>query len=200
MKLLLAGEGRTELGDWAKETSYRPGPGEVRDLGVIEALLDRVCPRARWTVIDGLHWRSIKKYRAGNHRHAEARTVLGLALIAEERGCDALVFLRDRDADVDRQRDVDEGIAKARQLFRPLMIGGVAVEAVEAWILALLGDVGAESRQRPAQRLEQEHGINTTAAMVEVVSRADLSARPSDARSLAAWLTLARVVLGESAR
>src|SRR5262245_57986969 len=114
VRVLLGGEGSTELGDWCKEPPYRPARAAF-EVGVIEALLKRAAP-ANWSVEDGVLWKKIRKYQVcgpGQPRRAEARNVLGLALLANEQGFDVLAFVRDRDGDVERQQDVRTGIDQA---------------------------------------------------------------------------------------
>ena len=136
MKILIAGEGPTELGGWYAESMWREEPIAR---GVIEALLLRVCADG-WRIVDGITWKRIRKYRAGQHRSAETRTILGLALDAKERGAAVVAFTRDRDGDLEREADIEAGIARAAELFSDMcIIGGAAREDTEAWILALLG-------------------------------------------------------------
>ena len=185
---LLAGEGKTELGEWAKEPPFRELPGEV---GVLAALLERAAGSA-FKVVDGVAWKNIRKYRAGNHASAEARNVLGLALYARRVPCDAVVFSRDRDGSVERQRDLDEGIRRAREDFPDLVvIGGIAIENIEAWILVLLGADGESmSFRKTKAELETRLGIATLQGMVDAVRRASMDSLPSG--SLCAWWECAR--------
>ena len=189
MRVLLAGEGKTDLGEWAKEPAYRTEPGEQ---GVLTALLERIAKGL--TVVDGVVWKAIRKYRAGNHASAEERNVLGLALRALQTRCDALVFSRDRDGYPERERDVEAGIAKARDLSSKLeIVGGVAIENIEAWVLVLCGERGEElTGSRTKERLEVL-GIATTRQKVDVVASAALGNLPPG--SLATWVDRARSVL-----
>jgi hypothetical protein len=133
MNVLVAGEGKTELGRWAIEPQYRAD----RDVGVLEAIV----VKRGGCVVDGVLWKNIRKFRAGNHRAPETRTVLGLALEAKERAL-ILVFVRDRDGDDARRGDIDAGVAEARHRFPGVRIAGrCAVESVEAlglWALVPL--------------------------------------------------------------
>jgi hypothetical protein len=196
MKILLAGEGRTELGGWWVEAPYLPPHPEAVDPGVLEALLLRVAGKKTWTVASAQRWRSVRKFQAGNHRAPETRTVMGLALRAVESGCDAVVFSRDRDGDREREQDVERGIELARQTFSMAIIGSVAVEEIEAWVLALLGETRSEQRPSPKERLSQVHGCRELADCVARVSSADWTRIPEDAASLHRWLDRARALFG----
>lgn len=142
MKVFLGGEGTTELGRFAYEAAYQ----SVGDRGVLQVIVEALGAE----VIGGIPWCRIRKVRAGAHATAEARNVAGLVLVAKERGADAVVFIRDRDRDVQRQRDVEQGILDAQRCFPTVRIaGGCAVEAIEALGLVLLGDVRAETYAKP---------------------------------------------------
>lgn len=190
--MLLAGEGSDDLGRWGKHPAYaEEGPG-----GVIEALLLRIRATG-WSVAEGVRWKTIRKYRAGAHASAEARNVVGLALRARDLRCDAVAFVRDRDGDRDRERDLENGIERARELFPALRIaGGVAIEEIEAWLLAIRGERGSESVTDPKGRLAERHGVDTGAAKIACVEQASLDRLPDDARSLALWIERARQALG----
>jgi hypothetical protein len=195
MRVFLAGEGRTELGEWAKQPPYREQPGEK---GVLVALIERVADDAA-TFVDGLLWSKIRKYKAGNHASPEERNVLGLALSARRARCDVVVFTRDRDGSAGRQRDLDAGIRRARELFADLkMVGGVAIENVEGWVLVLLGFHTGErvSSKKTKRELETRFGITTVQQMVDAVASAPLD-EPAPG-SLSAWLGLARSVFSRS--
>ena len=188
MKVFLSGEGPTELGDWSKELPYRGSPPEI---GVLEALLRKAWSQD-YAVVEACLWKRIRKYKAENHMHPETRNVLGLALQAEEAGCDALVFVRDQDGDEERQEDIEEGIRLARSKGIEVdVIGGVAVQEIEAWILAILGERRSEQHRDPKQILEERHGIAEREAMVEIVASRGLDGLAEDADSLRAWLAMA---------
>lgn len=183
MKILIAGEGVHELGSWAKEPEYR-NPAEP---GVIVAFLQRLRPKE--TVVDGRLWKSIVKYAAGDHAKPEARNVLGLALRAAEAKLDALVFLRDRDGDAERERDLRDGISRAMTMFPELRIaGGIPIECLEAWMLGLLGHAPAERLSRPAEYLESAFGKSTRLDFVEIVELYDINRIPRESASLRAWV------------
>lgn len=187
--MFLSGEGPDDLGDWYRE---RQNWHEPRETGIIEALL-RAVAGDRFTVVDARIWKRIKKFKSGKHAHPETRNVLGLMLEAEERGCDILVFVRDQDGYEDREADINEGVRLARERFTPGVVGGVAVQEIEAWILALLGDRGSEAHANAKQELAERHRIASLAEKVAVVEGADIHRVPEDAISLRDWLNDASV-------
>jgi hypothetical protein len=195
VKLLLSGEGYDDIGDWAKEPMYRASPPET---GVIEALLRKI-EGGELTVREAIPWKKIPKFRAGDHAHPETRNVLGLALKADDMRCNALVFVRDRDRDEGRQADIENGIKLAQSKFPDLAIaGGVAVEEIEAWILAILGERRSEHHADPKDILKKTHSIAGRASMVEALEERDLNQIPPDAVSLRAWLDRATSVLSQN--
>jgi hypothetical protein len=202
--VLLAGEGSNELGDLAKEANFRKPTGDPTfQHGVIEAFLRRVS-ESGWRIQDGLLWKSIPKYRAGNHLGAEARAVLGLCNKAAERGVALLVFCRDQDLDnregIARRREIEEAIRQARTMFPdgPVVVGGVAVLRLESWVAAALGHRhtqqigdGKIDAWLAARGIEQKN----TSALREAVLAADLGKIPEDAESLRSWLAEVREAL-----
>jgi hypothetical protein len=183
--VFLSGEGPDDLGDWYNDPQYRSSPPEM---GVIEALLRRTSP-VDFTVVDARVWKRIRKFRAGKHAQPETRNVLGLVNEAEEARCDALVFVRDQDGDTDREASIDEGVRLAHERgFGPALVGGVAVQEIEAWILALLGERNTQHHTDAKSVLVKKHGITTCAGKVAVVENADRGKIPDDAISLRAWL------------
>lgn len=199
-KVLLAGEGKNELGSWAAEPHYR----SPEQPGAIEALLRQRAPEG-WKISDAVLWKQIRKYRSGDHRNPETRAVLGLAQLAKERRFDALVFTRDRDGEkpehAQREQDVTRGIEDAPSVIAgaPPIVGGLAVQRLESWVLATQGVRGTESmRNAEVDRRLSDMAIppKDTAAMVAALQEADLSALPEDARSLRKWLDRAGEVLG----
>jgi hypothetical protein len=192
VKLLLSGEGYDDIGDWAKEPMYRAKPPEI---GVIEALL-RKLEAGELTIRDAVAWKRIPKFRAGDHAHPETRNVLGLAVKADDMRCDALVFVRDRDRDEDRQADIENGIELAQSKFPDLAIaGGVAVEEIEAWILAILGERRSEHHADAKHVLKENHSIAGRASMIGALEDKDLGKIPADATSLRTWINRASAAL-----
>ncbi|MDI3283805.1 hypothetical protein [Polyangium sp. 15x6] len=208
MKLLIAGEGKDELGRWAIEEPHRSRQNDIGD-GLIEAFLRRIRPDG-WSVVDARFWKRIPKYVArrgsqdnrptlsdtrGKHLGAEGHTVLGLALLAEEKGYDALVFVRDRDRDEGRADDIETALTLARERFAPRIAGGVAIEEVESWVLSLLNHKDAERHGSAKEVLEERHHITTLDGKRAVVASSDLARVREDARSLRLWLDRVREAL-----
>lgn len=182
MRILLAGEGRTELGDWANEPQYRPDSPQP---GVIQALLCKVREEG-WSVNDAILWKNIHKLRAGGHSEAEKHNVMALVHIAWENNFDAVAFTRDRDGQRGRQKQVEEAIQEAATMHPngPKIIGAMAIEEIEAWLLALQGQRGCEDISNPKNRLS----TNNTAGKVKIVEKASLEDIPDDATQLLGWL------------
>ena len=195
VRVFLGGEGSNELGGWYAEPEYRT---EVP--GVIVELLRKVRGDG-WEVVGAVRWMNIRKYRAGKHADPERRNVEGLALMAREHGAEVIAFSRDSDGDRGRAAAVEAGIASVAEKFPdgPRVAGGVAVQTVEAWILALAGRTGTESlgRGRLIAAIEGLLGAaKQTPGYVDVVRGAELAKIPADAESLRVWLARARVAIG----
>lgn len=191
IRLLLAGEGPDEIGLPAKNLSEgeRPSGG-----GVIEALLAKVRP-AGWQVTATVQWKDVHKLRPNVPGSGDARTVQVLAMTAREQGCNALVFLRDRDRSIAREREIAEAVRTLGE--RPLVACGVPVEMLESWLLALEGETGAERESDPVGALESRYGVpaKRATAMVQLVRNASLLDVPADAPSLWRWLRSAATAL-----
>jgi len=198
MKVFLAGEGPGELGRWFNDPSYR---ADVTDIGALEALLRRIRADG-WQVEGALQWKRITKYRRGRELHAaELLNVLGVALEASEAGCQILAFMRDRDGVRERERDIEDGLARATEKFPDLqIIGVVAIEELEAWILAMLGELRSESRRDAKSRLAEHHGVTTRREKIGLIEQTELARWSPDASSLHRWLERARVVLNPTTR
>ena len=192
VRLFFAGEGPDELGDWANGPAYRPSRDEPGGGGVLHALVGRY---ARYETVAAIKWKAIRKFRAGDHAKPESRNVMGLALQADERECDALVFVRDRDGDTEREKDIEHGIERASREFPVRIVGGTANEELEAWILAMLGTRKSESFADPKTKLEQMHGRTTREQKCEVVAKVALDVLPEDCLSLRRWLARAEAGL-----
>jgi hypothetical protein len=189
IKVFLAGEGATELGGWSREKVYRdPTPAT----GVLEALLKKVRPSG-WIVVEAICWKSIRKYQARPKMSAELRNVLGVALHAKEVGAEVLAFTRDRDRDTTREAEISEGIARSVSLFEPCprIVGGVAIEAIEAWTLALHGQRRGHRHPRPKEEL----AAASITDQIAVVEAASLDNPDLDAPSLKSWIERARAAL-----
>lgn len=73
----------------------------------------------------------------------------------------------------------------------------MAIQKLEAWILALRGKHRTEQIKHPETALLSEGlGLKDTVAMVGVVLNANLDRLPSDAHSLRDWLQQAHEALG----
>jgi shikimate kinase len=192
ISIFLAGEGATELGGWAAERAYRTTPPAP---GVLQALLEKVSSNG-WEIREAAMWKSIKKFSVVNDRRdAEIRNVLGVALKASEEGIQALVFSRDRDRDAERERRIEEGISAARSEFPALkIVGGVAIEEIEAWTLALHGMKKAHELRVPIEGFAARGLESDVQSQVEVVRQADLTSGSIDSPSLATWIERARAV------
>jgi hypothetical protein len=190
-RVFLAGEGTNEIGSWGRHPSYR----HTAETGALEALLKKSVETG-WEICGGLFWKEIRKFRAGDHRSAETRNVLGAALRAREAGADALIFSRDRDRVPTRERDIEDGVGAASKEIGIGIAGGTAIEDLDAWVLACLGITNSEENRNAKQTLERERGIATTSAKVVAIEQVDLSALPADAGSLRQWIDRVRAVLG----
>ena len=194
MKVFLAGEGRHELGDWVHPEQYREKPAVV---GLVEALLLRLECRG-WKVIGAIKWQKIVKLRPGQFRTQEMRNVRGAALHAQEAGADLLVFVRDRDGQGEREDEIKGAIDELSVDDGAVRIaGGVAAQQIEAWILALRGQLRTESINDSKSALKAS-GVSNLSEMVSIVRAAVLAERPGDAVSLSRWLTAAKSVLAGS--
>jgi hypothetical protein len=188
--VFLSGEGTDDLGDWCNDFQNRSKPPKM---GFIEALLRKVS-RVDFTIVNARVWKQIRKFQAGKHAHPETRNVLGLVNEAEEMRCDVLVFVRDQDGDEARRTDIEEGIRLAYERgFAPALVGGVAIQEIEAWVLALLGERKSERHADAKAVLAKKHGITTCLGKVAVVEGADRSKIPKDAVSLREWLAMVDV-------
>ena len=132
--------------------------------------------------------------------HADTHNVVGLAVDAQEAGCEVLVFSRDVDNEPERDQAIEDGIERVPETIPdpPAVIGGVAIPKLEGWILAILGVKGTESlsSNRAEQTLARKGvALKDGRAMVEVVENADLAKIPPDAASLRTWLKRAQAVL-----
>jgi len=192
IRILFAGEGSDELGAWGNHAAYRPSWGEPGERGVLHALVRRF---AEHETVGAERWKSVRKFRAGDHAKPEERTIMGLALLADEHECDALVFVRDRDRDEDRERDIERGIARASETFGVKIVGGTANEELEAWILAMLGTPQSETFGDAKSKLRELHHVESREQMCEVVDQADFEALRADGVSLRRWLERAKGAL-----
>ena len=132
---------------------------------------------------------------------AEHRNV-SACLDAREHGLDAVVFLPDKDAEKPeaekRERSVSKAIEEAKRDFKLIVVGGVAIQRLESWVLACFGTRGSERMLRAeVDRRLSEAGVDAkrTESMVRLIESADsadLDRLPDDAHSLRTWLDEAR--------
>ncbi len=197
IRLLLAGEGPSELGRLGPERSplSHPPEGLSKGSGVIEALLSRVRP-AGWLVVDRVVWKDIRKLVPNVPGAGDNANVRRVVQRARDLGCHAVVFIRDRDDDVGRVKKVETAIAEETKLnARMAIVGGVAVRELEAWLLALDGYKNADRLPSPKDVLLQKHGVPENAeAMVQFVIKRKLGGIAADAMALRRWFR--RAALG----
>ena len=196
IRVILAGEGKNELGGFALELAFR---GKQPEMGVVEALLRQIRPDG-FEVVDAILWKHIPKLQVGIGGKGEGNNVRRAYHHAKKRGCDVLAFTRDRDKEKFAYRDeeIERALAELKDGSGggPRVIGGVAIEKLESWLAAIAGVHGSEGLRRPEQRLE-EFGVREkdTAGMVRLVEEWGLESMAGDALSLKRWLERARDVL-----
>lgn len=181
MKVWLAGEGTNDIGSLAKGAQ-----ASHEYLGALHVLLCASCPEAE--VIGGERWKSVPKLRVGTKgAGAEAQTVAGLQLRAEENNADALVFMRDRDTERDREQQIE--LALANSTFPTA--GVVSVETLEHWIAAVAGRSKSEKLSgSQVDTILRELNIEkkSTHSYVTWLSSRSLDSLPLDAKSLRLWI------------
>jgi hypothetical protein len=158
-------------------------------------MLHKVGARKPYVVKDAVCWKNIRKYAAGACRSRERRHVLGLALMAQEAECEAMVFVRDQDGDKKRESDIEDAIDEIPKVIGDIKsAGGVAIHSIDAWCLAFLGQEKTELLNRPKEKLKAS-GIESTVERVGCVRQARLKDVADDAKSLKRWLERARCLL-----
>lgn len=198
IRVILAGEGRNELGGFADEAVYRP-PNP--DAGVIETLLRQVRADG-WRVVDSIPWKKAPKLQVGIGGKGEELNVQRAYHHAKKRGCEILAFTRDRDhvKFAHREQDIDRAIdAITNANDGPALVGGVAIEKLESWLLAIAGVRHSETLRRPEERLA-ELGVppKSTADMTSLVETNGIRQIPDDAHSLKRWLARAEQALNQT--
>lgn len=181
IKVYLAGEGAFELGGRAGDPAYRSNRA-----GVIEALLRLRVPEG-WEVAGARPWKDVPKFKAWPGEGPERQNVRGALLDAAEAKCDVLVFVRDRDRSEARERAINETV-DALVAEGSRIIGAIARECTDAWILAIDGRPRTEGIPSARAKAEREKLASNTAATVDFVEDRGLSAIPPDAHSPLAWL------------
>lgn len=158
MKVFIAGEGSDEIGDWAGDPAYLPAAPFG---GVVEALLRQVRTDG-WIIGGGGPWKRIRQIAVGRDLHGrERRRVLGVINQALEAGCDVVAFVRDQDGEVDRELVIENAIQEARTLLGIGVIGGVAIQELDSWILAILGEPGSETMRQPKPMLSEKYKVQS---------------------------------------
>lgn len=192
IEFFLAGEGASELGSRSGDPRYHSDESD----GVLQALLRAVRPEG-WRVVGAIDWQRIRKLRVNAPGKGDARNVRAAHLHAAESGADVLAFVRDRDRDEDRGRDIDAAVA-ALEGQKPATVGGVAIESIEGWLLAIAGRTHSEAvrhpeKETPALGLPTKRGPDYAAH----IEKHGLRLVPKDAASLNKWLECAKQALGE---
>jgi hypothetical protein len=194
-KIFLAGEGKNELGSWAKEIEHRDGTQP----GVLETIMRKVQPTG-WNIKDSICWKNLRKYQAGSFSRNEKNNVVKVCHKAIEKGCSTVSFSRDLDGVKLRQESIEAGIKESKEKWGNQLdiIGGCAVPCIEGWILAINGvtDTETMSRSKTEAKLK-EKGFNEmyTLQMVESINKAGIENIPSDAKNLNKWISSAKNVL-----
>ena len=190
IRILISAEGSNELGTRCDPEEGDRFPSAGPHPGVIEKLAEKVSPGG-WEVRHAIQWKGVHKLRVGNSGIArgEAANVERLALRARELGCNSLVFLRDRDGSSIREKVIKKEVDK-QQSGKLRIAGGVPVEMLESWLLALKGVRASERVEDPAKLLEEEHDVKKkrTTDMVQLVMNSRIDRIPEDAVSLLRWL------------
>jgi len=194
IRVILAGEGRNELGSFSVEAVFRDQP----EPGVVETLLRQV-RRSGWQVVDAILWKKLPKLQVGLRGRGEELNVLRAYHHAKKRGCEILAFTRDRDGVkyAHRDEDIEHALATLKDSNDgPVVVGGVAIEKLESWLTAIAGCHRSEEMRRPEEKLaDLGVGEKDTRAMVALIHQRGLAGIPDDARSLHRWLDRAREAL-----
>jgi hypothetical protein len=154
IRVILAGEGKNELGGFANQQGYRESQPQP---GVIETLLRQVRPDG-WQVIDAIPWKKLPKLQVGIGGKGEELNVQRAYHHAKKRGCEILAFSRDRDhvKFAHRETEIEKAVqAIAERDDGPALVGGVAIEKVESWIAAIAGVRRSEDVRRPEEKLAE---------------------------------------------
>jgi hypothetical protein len=198
MKLFIVGEGRNELGEWGNNAPYAPSGVSHRNQGFIVAVLEQI-RKDGWSIEGGLAWKSLRKLKLGPEGRGDDRNIARLCLHAEEAGCEVVVFLRDRDGDMTREQDILQAVNIAQQSSGLRIVGGVPIENLESWLLAVLGVAKTQTTRnvRTLSLLKQD-GMETksTEGIVKWVRYHGLSKIPPDATAFTLWLNELRELLG----
>ncbi len=140
MKVLFIGEGRHDIGD----PDSNPAQPRLAQ-GTIPTLARNVCPKIAPDSL-ALAWREIQRFNPSARERGIPAKITAAALIAVRKfGCSATVAVADRDGETDRQKEMEEGVDRARQLFpQHPTVWGLAIESVEAWTLGVPETIAEE--------------------------------------------------------
>ena len=188
IRVFLAGEGASELGSRSGHPVYQSDGAP----GVLQSLL-RAVRTEGWEVAGAIDWRHIRKLRANAPGEGDGRSVLAAALHAVEQGASVLAFTRDRDRDEGREEAIERAVEEAERDRAIAVVGGVAIETIEGWLIALTGEARSESirhpeKEMPRLSLGQKHAADYAAH----VRKHGLGRVSPDARSLLRWIDRAR--------
>jgi hypothetical protein len=191
IRVFLAGEGSSELGSRSGHEAYQTDDRP----GVLQCLLRTVAPDG-WEIAGAIQWKNIRKLKVNAPDAGDARNVHAAALHARERAASVLAFTRDRDRKPERERDIERAIGVVETGDALRVAGGVAIENIEAWLLALAGEAGSESVRHPENevgRLKLE--AKRAEDYARHVAQHGIDKAPKDAQSLHQWLARARRAL-----
>jgi hypothetical protein len=155
-------------------------------------------------IVRAERWKDLTLYRtrnaSGKRPRKDELNTQALYLRAIDYKCDLIVFTRDRDGDEEREADVQRSMRWLDDRLPNtgmLLVGGMATECIEAWVLALQGEYRAErlSPER-AKAAVNARGLQSVDAMAAAIAACDVSQRATDAQSLGAWLERAQKALG----
>ncbi len=191
IRVFLAGEGPSELGSRSGREAYQTDDRP----GVLQCLLRVVAPDG-WEVAGAVQWKNIRKLKVNAPDAGDARNVHAAALHAKERAAGVLAFTRDRDRKPERQADIERALEGVESDGALRVAGGVAIENIEAWLLALAGEVGSEAVRHPENEMAR---LKLEAKRAEDYARHvahhGIDKAPKDAESLHRWLARARRAL-----
>jgi hypothetical protein len=191
IRVFLAGEGSSELGSRSGHPSYQSDDHP----GALQALL-RAVRADGWEVVGAIDWRRIRKLKVNAPSSGDERNVHAVSLHATEAGAHVVAFARDRDRIEEREADIERAIDTAGPERGLRIIGGVAVETLEAWLIALTGEVGSEAIRHPEEEMGRLGLVAKSAAhYADHVEKHGLARIAGDAGSLRRWVARARAAL-----
>jgi len=152
VKVLFVGEGRHDIGD-PSPNPHQPRPAQ----GVVPTLARRICPKIDPESV-ALEWTEISRFNpSAKKRGFPAKVAAAVLVSARKFGCVGTVLVADRDGDTRRQAELEEGVARARELFpKHPIVWALAVESIEAWTLGV-PDTIAEELGVEAKLVQQQY-------------------------------------------